>query len=185
MKITADSLLGSAQKINNKRKLDESTLKNGNSGLKSDSVSISNKINSRVESISREIAQLQTSLSEKQIIREGLAQMQSGNLNEASVNELFSRTTFNNKKVLEQFMNGKSDQTTVQAKTAEIDKLINSDVNQIRKVQVEVDNFVASNLAGDKFDKLMSDTNSLLGAPGTDLNSISNLNAEKVMRLVQ
>jgi len=184
MKITADSLLGSAQKINNKRKLDENALKDGKSSLKTDSVSISNKINSRVESISKEIAELQTSLTEKQIVRDGLAQMQSGEMNESSVNELFEKTTFNDKKVLSDFLGANSNPENVQAKMTEIEKLINADINAIRKVQVEVDNFAASNLSQGNFDKIMSETNDLIGA-GTDFNSISNLNAEKVMKLVQ
>lgn len=185
MKITADGLLGSAQKINNKRKLEESALKDGKSEVKSDSVSISNKISSRVETISREISQLQTSLTENQIVREGISTIQNGNLTEDAVSDLFEKTTFNDKEILRDFLEGKSDPETVQSKMTDVEKMINSDINEIRKVQVEVDNFIASNLAGNRFDELLTDTNNLIGSGGTDFNSISNLNAEKVMKLVR
>ncbi len=185
MKVTVDSLLGSAQKINNKRKIDSNAVKADKNEVKFDSVSIGNKINARVESISREIAKLQTSLTEKQIVRDGLAQLQSGKLDDSSVQEVLQNTRFNNERVLFDFIQGKTDPENLSAKTAELEKLINADINEVRRVQVEVDNFVASNLSQGKFAKLMADTGDLIGASGADVNAISNLTAEKVMRLVK
>ncbi len=185
MKVTVDSLLGSAQKINNKRKIEDGALKTGKTEVKTDSLSIGNKINSRVESISREIARLQTSLTEKQIVRDGLTQLQSGKLDDPSIQELLDNTRFNNQRVLFEFIDGKTDPENLSMKTAEIEKLITADMNEVRRVQVEVDNFVASNLSEGKFDKLMSDTGELIGSSGADVNDISNLTAEKVMKLVR
>ena len=67
MKITADGILGSAQKINNKRQAEEGN-KGAKKDIKTDSIILGKAINSRIETLEKEIKDIQTSLTKNQII---------------------------------------------------------------------------------------------------------------------
>jgi hypothetical protein len=93
---------------------------------------------------------------------------------------------FEGRQILKDYLGADTAQAALQMKKKDIETLINSDINSLTKVQVEVDNIVASNLAGNKkAETLMSNVNDILKNVPANLDTISNLDADKVMKLVR
>jgi hypothetical protein len=186
MKISADSLLGSARKINNNKKLEETSPDRSKKGMGSDSIDITRKINSRIESIEKEVKEIQTSLSKNQIMRNGLDLIESkGSFGEKS-SEILNNTTFEGTQLLKEYLAGVVTSESVAEGKKNIAQLINDDINRLTRVQVEVDNIIASDLAaGKKPENLLADINAIFGERGTNAENFSNLNADKVMQLIK
>ena len=98
MKVTADGILGSAQKINNKKKTEESDVKLDTKSIKSDSINLSKVINSRIEALGKEVKDIQTSLTKNQIIRDGIDQLLAASSSDAA-ETILNETTFNDSKI--------------------------------------------------------------------------------------
>ena len=185
MKITADGILGSAQKINNKKKTDETELKQDTKSTKTDSVNLSRVINSRIEALGKEVKDIQTSLTKNQIIREGIDQLLTAPSSGAAEN-ILNETTFNNSKILKEFVGTTFTPQEIETKKTEVKALISSDVNALTKIQVEMDNIIASDLTGNKkVENLMAGVNETLKKTPAGLENISNLDAEKVAKLIR
>lgn len=185
MKITADGILGSAQKISNKRKTEEGISRGDKKDLKTDSLSLGKAINSRIDTIEREIKDIQTSLTKNQIIHEGIENIQK-NSSPENVTRTLEVSKFDGRKILKEFLGTDITPANLEAKKSEVNNLINNDINSLTKVQVEVDNIVASNLAGNrKVENLMSNVNDIFKNIPANLDTISNLDADKVMKLVR
>lgn len=185
MKITADGILGSAQKISNKRKIEEGSSKGDKKDLKTDSLNLGKAVNSRIETIEREIKDIQTSLTKNQIIREGIENILKNSTPE-NINQTLEVSKFEGRKILKEFLGADMTPAALETKKSEVNNLINSDISSLTKVQVEVDNIVASNLAGNrKVENLMSNVNEIFKNIPANLDTISNLDADKVMKLVR
>lgn len=186
MKISADSLLGSAQKINNKKKLEEGSLNRENKGVKTDSLELTGKLNSRIESIEKEVKEIQTSLTRNQIMRSGLDLIEETRTYGEKSSEILNNTTFEGSRILKEYLADNVTPERVASAKTDIQNLINNDINRLTRVQVEVDNIIASDLAaGKKPENLLADINSLFGRSGASPESFSNLNADKVMQLIR
>jgi len=184
MKITADGILGSAQKINNKRQTEEGN-KGSKKDIKTDSLTLGKAINSRIETIEREVKDIQTSLTKNQIIREGIDSIIKNNTPE-NINQTLTASAFEGKQILREYIGTDTNPSVLQMKKKDIENQINIDINSLTKVQVEVDNIVASNLAGDKkAENLMANVNDIFKNVPANLDTISNLDADKVMKLVR
>jgi len=184
MKITADGILGSAQKINNKKKTDETELKQDTKNAKTDSVNLSRVINSRIEALGKEVKDIQTSLTKNQIIRDGIDQLLAAPSGAADT--ILNETTFNNSKILKEFVGTTFTPQEIESKKSEVKALISSDVNSLTKIQVEMDNIIASDLTGNKkVENLMAGVNETLKKTPAGLENISNLDAEKVAKLIR
>ncbi len=185
MKVTVDGILGSAQKINNKKKTDESELKQNTKSIKSDSVEISKVINSRIEALGKEVKEIQISLTKNQILRDGIDKLVNASSG-SDAEKILNETTFNDKKILKDFIGADYTPQTVETKKNELKTLISNDINALTKIQVEMDNFIASDITGTKkVENLMAGvSDTLKKAPG-GLDHISRLDADKVMRLVK
>ena len=185
MKITADSILGSAQKISNKRKIEDGEIKKDKSGLKTDSLNISKAVSSRLETIEREIRDIQTSLTKNQIISDGINSIQKNNSPE-NIDAVLNNTTFEGRKILKEYLGADTGNAALETKKGEIKNLINSDINSLTRVQVEVDNIAASNLAGGrKVENLVANVDDIFKNTPSNLETISSLDADKVMKLVR
>lgn len=186
MKISADSLLGSAQKINNQKKMDEASPEKVNKEMKSDSLEITRKINSRIESIGKEVKDIQTSLSRNQIMRNGLELIQkTGSFGEKS-GEILRNTTYEGSQVLKEYLGEIITRESVATGKKDVSGMINNDINRLTRVQVEVDNIIASDLAnGKKPENLLADINNIFRESGANAENFSNLNADKVMQLIK
>jgi len=184
MKITADGILGSAQKINNKRQAEEGN-KGAKKDIKTDSIILGKAINSRIETLEKEIKDIQTSLTKNQIIREGIDDILKNNTPE-NINLTMEASKFEGRQILRDYVGTDTAPSVLQTKKKDVESLINNDINSLTKVQVEIDNIVASNLAGDKkAENLMSNVNDIFKNVPANLDTISNLDADKVMKLVR
>lgn len=184
MKITADGILGSAQKINNKRQTEEGS-KGAKKDIKTDSLTLGKAINSRIETLEKEIKDIQTSLTKNQIIREGIDDILKNDTPE-NLNLTMEASKFEGRQILKDYLGNDTAPAALQIKKKDIETLITSDINSLTKVQVEVDNIVASNLTGSKkIESLMSNVNDIFKNIPSNLDTISNLDADKVMKLVR
>ena len=186
MKITADGLLGSAQKINNQKKTGGETLAEGTREIKPDSLSIGKIVNSRIESIEKDIREMQTSLARNQSLNNGLEQLDKAMASGGNTDEILTGNTFNGRQALKDFMGPEVTPEIVKTRKEEIKSLIKEDVNSLTKLQVELDNLIASDLTGGKkVESLMANLNELFRATSANPESISTLNADKVMQLIR
>lgn len=184
MKITADGILGSAQKINNRRQTEEGN-KSSKKDVKTDSLTLGKAVNSRIETLEREIKDIQTSLTKNQIIREGIDNILKDNTPE-NLNQTMESSKFEGRQILREYLGTDTTPAVVELKKKDIENLITKDINSLTKVQVEVDNIVASNLAGNKkAENLMANVNDIFKNVPANLETISNLDADKVMKLVR
>ncbi len=93
---------------------------------------------------------------------------------------------FEGRQILKDYLGNDTAPAALQIKKKDIETLITSDINSLTKVQVEVDNIVASNLTGSKkIESLMSNVNDIFKNIPSNLDTISNLDADKVMKLVR
>lgn len=187
MKVTVDGILGSAQKINNKKKTDETELKQDKKEIKPDSVNISRIINSRIESIEKEVKEIQTSLTKNQIIREGIDRIISASTPDA-VNKIMDETTFNNSRILRDFIGSGASLSPelLASKKNEVKSLIANDMTSLTKIQVEMDNIIASDITGTKkVENILAGVNDTFKKTPSELENISNLDADKVRKLIR
>jgi hypothetical protein len=185
MKITADGILGLAQNINNKKKSDEKELKQDSINVKNDSIDIKKVINSRIETIEKEVKDIQTSLTKNQIISQGLDRLLAAS-NPNTLNAIMNETLFNSSKILKDFVGTRLTPDEFKLKKNEIDALISNNLISLTKIQVEMDNIAASNVIGNKkIENLMIGINDTLKNTSVGIENISNLDAEKVMRLIK
>jgi hypothetical protein len=189
MKITADNLLGSAQKINSKR---NSAIENSKMGSESrtDRADIAAKVDSRMDSIQNEMKNLQTDLSKNQIMKEGVNRTVDEMGRGGNVAAIINEVRYNDKKVLLDYLNEGGDQLTMQvlsAKKSELDARIARDTKNLTKLQVETENIFASNFAkGEKAGSLLERLNEIINAENTkSLSPYSGINPESVMRLIR
>jgi hypothetical protein len=185
MKVTADGILGSAQKINNKKKTEETEVKQDAKSIKSDSINISKVINSRIEALGKEVKDIQISLTKNQVIRDGIDQLLSAPSADAA-EAILNETTFNNSKILKDFVGTTFTPQEVESKKTDVKALISSDISSLTRIQVEMDNIIASDLTGSrKAESLMAGVSETLKKAPSGLENISNLDAEKVMKLIR
>lgn len=186
MQISIDGLLGSAQQINNRGKFQGEEHKQ--QAVKTDTVSIGAKINSRLDSIESEIRDIQTSLTRSQIIKNGLDQLIEGSRSGANnAEQVLGQVTFNGAPALREFLAGDTDPSSFGEKLRRITESITADTGRLRKLQVEVGNILASNLAGQtRADALSAMMESIISARDSiNPSQISNLNADAVMKLIR
>ena len=185
MKITADGILGSAQNINNKKKSDDSALIQDDKNFKNDSIDIKNVINSRIEAIEKEVRDIQTSLTKNQIISRGLDRLIAAS-NPTTLDAIMNETLFNNNKVLRDFVGARLTPDEFSLRKNEIDSLLSNNLSDLTKIRIEMDNIAASDVSGNKkIENLMAGLNDTLKNTTMGIENISNLDAEKVMRLVK
>ncbi|MCL2156172.1 MAG: hypothetical protein FWH53_10945 [Leptospirales bacterium] len=185
MKITADGILGSAQNINNKKKSDEKEIKQDSVNLKNDSINIKNVINSRIETIEKEVREIQTSLTKNQMISRGIDRLLTAS-NTTTLDTIMNETMFNNSRILRDFVGSGLTQDDFRLKKNEVNSLISNNLTSLTKIQVEMDNIAASDVTGNKrIESLMSGINDTLKNTTVGIENISNLDEEKVMRLIK
>ena len=187
MKVSIDSILNTAIDMKKKNNINDDSLKNNEQDVKIDSVEIKNRVTSRISNIQIELKNLQSSLTKNQIINEGILLLkddfENGN---GKVNKILDQTQFENKHVLNDFLNNDINYNNVLNSSDMVLKLIEKDIASIKGLQVEIENIVASNLVdSDISDTVSGIENSLLNIKFTTLNKISGLNPEMVLGLIR
>jgi len=189
MKISIEGLLGSANKIKGQRHTDEDSPGGKKNGVvKTDSVEIENRVNSRLNNIQKELKDIQSSLTQNQIIKEGLNRLledqTKGGQNTAVI---LDESRFEGKKVLHEFVGDASLKAVLETKHERVNALISTDVNKLTKLQIELENIMASSIrTTEKLDDMVKNIDSALNKTGNkNLHNISRLNADTVMRLIR
>ncbi len=189
MKVSIDGLLGSAKKIHNQRQVEEDSLERKDRGeLKADTVKIENRLNTRLDGIQKELREIQTSLTRNQIVREGINRLAEdvgkGGLN---LSRIMDEVTFEGHKVLYDYTGDTLTPSILQTKMDRINGLITGDINKLTKLQVEVENIMASMMAStERVGNVMKNVESAFSKTGSgSIHSISNLSPDAVMRLIK
>lgn len=188
MKVSIDGILGSARRINSQRQLNEEGQNKKKSEIRGDSLSISTRINSRLDSIDKEFRETQSSLTKNQIIRDGIEQLQNDyGRGGANMQAILDKVTFEGKNILRSYVGETITGDLLKGKMGQVSGLINSDIEKLKRLQVELDNITASNLAGtDKTQTIMSRMEKYFsGAESANIENISRVQADAVMRLIK
>ena len=147
MKISIDSVLGSARRINSQRNIDGETKDKKKREVSTDSVEIENRVLSRLKTIQMELKDIQSSLTRNQIIHEGINSLRKDLAKGSGERDkIMDEVRFDNKKVLHEFVGESITEEILNNKQERIDNLIRDDISTLRRLQVEVENILASNL---------------------------------------
>jgi hypothetical protein len=188
MKVSIDGILGSARKINSQKELEDNNQNRKRNDIKVDSVSIGTRINSRLDAMSTEFREIQSSLTRSQIIRDGIDQLRA-DLQKGAPEQrnILDTVTFEGKKVLRSFVGEAITNQTLTTKLEHNARLINDDITRLKKLQVELDNIMASDLAGqDRVKSITSHIDSIFAkSTMTNVEHISTLRPDTVMRLIK
>ena len=187
MKISIDNILGSARKIKGQAQLDDDSSKRKKE-LKIDSVSINNKIASKIDKIDSEIKEIQVSITKNQIINNGIIQLlKDPNDNNGNQQDVLENVLFQGKKVLSNFVGPEISGDILKNKKSEIEDLISKDVSSLKKLEIELDNIMALNLGkNEKLENVMANIDNLFAEElGEKVNNISRLRPDSVMRLLK
>ncbi len=188
MKVSIDGILGTAQKINSQKELEENNPNKKRSDVKTDSVSIGSRINTRLDAMETELREVQSSLTRNQIVRDGIDQLKADLLKGAPEQQnILNNVTFEGNRVLRGFVGEAITEQQLAAMMDTNGKLINDDVTRLKKLQVELDNITASDLVGqDRLKNIVSNIDSIFTRSGvTNIESISTLRPDAVMRLIK
>ncbi|MBN2158310.1 MAG: hypothetical protein JW807_02865 [Spirochaetes bacterium] len=188
MKVSIEGILGTARKINNQKEQEESNLSRKKGDVKADSVSIGSRINSRLDTMETEFREVQSSLTRNQIIRDGIEQLRTDLMKGgAAQQQILDGVTFEGATVLRAFVGDEISDSTITAKIEENTRLINSDITHLKKLQVELDNITASDLAGqDRAVKINSNIDSIFASSDMkNIEAISTIRPDAVMRLIK
>jgi hypothetical protein len=190
MNISIDTILGSAKKINSQRNADNIDKKEKSKLKSGDSVEITTRVDARLDAIQKNLKDVQHSLTRNQIVKNGLAEIQEQiNNGGGDIKNLYEDVTFNDEKVLLNFLDGKDpiELPLLGDKQVENEKLIKEDIAKLTRLQVETENILASNLGGSqKVDSTLEKLEDAFEKTNAGyFNSISNLNADVVMKLIR
>jgi hypothetical protein len=188
MKVSIDGILGTARKINSQKELEENNTNKKKSEVKMDSVSIGGRINTRLDAMETEFKEIQSSLTRNQIVRDGIDQLRTDLQKGAPEHKnILNNVTFEGQKVLHGFIGETVTEPILNTKQEQISGLINDNINHLKRLQVELDNIMASDLAGqDRMKNIMSNVESVFTRSGAaSLENISSLRPDAVMRLIK
>jgi len=188
MKVSIDGILGTAKKINSQRELEENNSNRKKSEIKTDSISIGSRINTRLDAMEAEFKDVQSSLTRNQIIRDGIEQLRADYRKGGQESRtIINNVTFDGKKVLTDFDAEAITSELIEARLENTARRINDDVTRLKRLQVELDNIMASNLVGqDRLQNIMTDIDSIFSRSGMmNIESISSLRPDTVMRLIK
>lgn len=188
MKISIDGILGSAKRINSQRSPDQESKDKKKKEVSADSIEIRNKVLSRLETIQKEFKEIQSSLTMNQIINDGMKKLRD-DLAKGSEHKdaIMDEVRFDNKKVLHAFIGDSVTEEILITKQERLDKLIKDDISRLRRLQIEVENILASNLTdSDRVEDIMKNIESYFSRESiASLDTISRLRADSVMRLIR
>ncbi len=188
MKVSIDGILGSAKRITSERQIDGEESGNKKRGeLRSDSVEIGNRVNSRLDSIQLELKDLQSALTKSQVLRNGIDLLERDMANGGQgTRQILESSMYEGGKILKEFLGEEPTQSVLQLKREQVQTNIRADVSRITRLQIEVENIVASNMAdGSRADDALRSVSAALDKTGGEVRAHSNLNADVVMRLIR
>ncbi len=188
MKVSIDAILGTARKINRQKELEDGDSNRKKNGIKLDSLTIGGRINTRIDAMETEFREIQSSLTKNQIIRDGIEQLR-GDLQKGGRERknILNNVAFEGKNVLRGFIGETVNEAVINDRMAKNTARINDDVNRLKKLQVELDNIMASDLVGqDRIGGIMKNIDSIFSRSDMkNIENISTLSPDAVMRLIK
>lgn len=188
MKVTADALIGSADRMRNQRQREENAPAGGKGAILTDSVTISGRLSSRLDTMEGEFREIQSSLTQNQIIRDGLDRLRQDLTGGGSgQQQILEEVNFNGQPVLRQFVGGANIGAAMETLMARNTEALAGDMERLRRLQVELDNIVASDLVGeDRAGAMIQDVEASLAKAGqAGMEAISAVQPDAVMRLIR
>ncbi len=188
MKVSIESILGSARRIAGQRREDEQGREGRGGEVRTDSVSIENRIHGRLLTIQGELRDIQHSLTRNQIVSDGIGRLGDDMARGGGeTGRILDETRFEGNPVLRAFVGDRPDTETLSAARERVGRLIGDDINRLRRLQVEAENLLAAGgRGGEAIDRLMGGIESSLSRADTgSIARISSLNADSVRRLVR
>jgi len=188
MKVNIDNILGSAKRVRGQMHQDERPRGGERREVRSDSVSIESRVNSRISSIQQELRDVQSSLTRNQTIQDGIGRLREdfarGGEHAARI---LDETMFEGTPVLRNFLGDRAGAEALAAGGERVASLIGDDVAKLRRLQVEAENLSASNLPGTgNVGRLMSGIEASLDrADPASLERLTSLNPDTVRRLIK
>jgi hypothetical protein len=187
MKIGINGILSTAINMKNQGNSAEDSQKGEKTKSKTDSVEIRSRLASRLGIIQDELKTLQSSLTKNQIIKEGIGQLkddyESGN---SKKDFIINQNKFENTYVLNDFLGEGFNYDKIINSGEKIDKLIEKDINDLKALQIEIENIAASSLVnGEIIDKVAQIEHSISNIDYSSVSNISNLKPETVIGLVR
>jgi hypothetical protein len=187
MKIGINGILSTAINMKNQGNFSEESQKNDKTKAKTDSVEIRSRLASRLGTIQNELKTLQSSLTRNQIIKEGINQLKEDIKNKnGKIDSILSRNKFENELVLNDFLGDGINYEKVMQGSDKVDQLISKDINDLKGLQVEIENIAASSLANAEIvDRVGQIENSISNIDFASIGNISDLKPETVIGLVR
>ncbi|MBN1499547.1 MAG: hypothetical protein JW982_05305 [Spirochaetes bacterium] len=186
--ISIETIIGSAQRINKQRNSVKQD-KQDSVDKSQDTVTISKKVDLKLDSIGKDLKLIQTSLTENQMLKSALTDLSSESLKPVpDYNSIIESYNKNGNGILSGFMgSGSITRETIAAKNNEVETQINSDISNLKRLQIETENIFASNLGQPEKAENMIKTVETYFVSGNinTMNRLSTLNADIVMRLTK
>ncbi len=186
MKVSVDGIISTARRMKGQNQIEDEPFKKRKDQIGSDSVEITKRINSRLLSIQKELNTIQSKLTKDQIIKEGINQIAEDMINGGEKQDsILNELKFGDERVLADFIGKEINEETLNISFNRINKLIEEDTSSLKKLQIEVENILASNLAGEGVQEIIKDIETIISETDTDsLRNISDLNPKMVMNLI-
>jgi hypothetical protein len=188
MKISIENILGSARRVSGQRQGEESGQDKGRREVRTDSVDIQSRIDTRITTIQTELRDIQSSLTRNQIVSDGLRQL-GDDISRGGQNtgRILDEVRFEGQTVLRAFAGDRVSPESVKTGRERVTRLLNDDINSLRKLQVEAENMLAAGATGTgAIDDIMGNIEGALSRTDAgSLDGISSLNADTVRRLVR
>jgi hypothetical protein len=187
MKVTSDGILSTAIDMKNKKNIHEESSKSHKQKIKSDTIEIRSRLAQRLTTIQNELKNLQSSLTKNQIIKEGIKQlMEDFDNGKTNTKAILDQIKFEDKYVLTDFLDNNINFEKITSGNVKIGKLIEKDITELKGLQVEIENIVASNLADSNISGTISKIeNTLLKVDFSSISNISKLRSDSVMELIK
>jgi hypothetical protein len=187
MKIGINGILSTAINMKNQGNSYEESLKNDKTKSKSDSVEIRSRLASRLTNIQNELKTLQSSLTRNQVIKEGINQLKDDFEKESGNSSyIMAHGTFEKEYVLADFLGYNITPENINTSSDKVDKLLEKDINDLKVLQVEIENIAASSLVDAEIvDRVADIEKSISKIDTASVSNISDLKPETVLGLVK
>lgn len=186
MKISIESIIGSAKKIQEQRPRQKGEREDG-AQVRADSVSIEHRIDKRLSDIHVELRDIQHSLTKNQIVEDGLVRLREdlGRGGE-NLSRILDETRFEGNRVLASFVGEQPDARSVEAGLDRVQLMVRADVSRLRRLQVEAENIVAAGRSSEaEASTLVGSIAHAIHAAGQKASAAFSIDSETVRRLVR
>lgn len=186
MKISVESIIGSARKIQEQRPRQRGERDDG-AQVRADYVSIEHRIDKRLSDIHAELRDIQHSLTKNQIIEEGIVRLREDvSRGGENIARILDETRFEGNRVLASFVGGHPDAQLLEAGLDRVRLLIRDDVSRLRSLQVEAENLGAAGTSSEgEAGEIVHSIADAINTAGIKASSVFSIESETVRRLVR